>query len=305
MKVRQTADVIHGKQKDIALISARRLEFKFTDRTTVFDVNQPFMIPQKGIALAQTNRHWFEMAMYLGIDSHFVRMSGPDSMVVSRENPVPLEFITRYYVDGNLWRRIQSGEVKGTDLGFPNGYEVKRGDKLPKPVFEVTTKREDVDRLLTEEEALKVGGISEMDLRNIRQVIMELDERLHETIKGSGLIHFDGKKEVALRRKTGRVVIVDSFGNADEDRYVEEDDYNAGRIVERSKELFRRHYIDIGYYDRLMQARAQGLADPRMPKPTKELVIAGTNMYMDTYERLTGSTLRVGNPGFFGSMLRH
>ncbi|MDE1768700.1 MAG: hypothetical protein KGH64_00240 [Candidatus Micrarchaeota archaeon] len=117
---------------------------------------------------------------------------------------------------------------------------------------------------------------------------MELDEALHQRIRGSGLIHFDGKREVALDRNSGKVVIVDSFGNADEDRYVIKESYNKGHIVEMSKELFGRHYRDIGYYSTLLEARRAGEPDRHLPKLPREVVEIGTNTYIETYERLTG-----------------
>jgi phosphoribosylaminoimidazole-succinocarboxamide synthase len=293
-----------GKQKDIRDVGDGRLEFRFSDRTTVFDVKQPFNIPDKGIALALTNAHWFAMARELGIETHFLGMTSPNTMVVRDMPLVDLEFITRYYVEGDLWRRVQRGEVTAAVLGFPEGHEAKRGEKLPGPLFEYTTKREKTDRNLTLEEALRIGNISERDLERIKGVIFELDGAVHARISGSGLIHFDGKKEVAIDRKTGKIVITDSFGNADEDRYVDEAAYREGKIVEMSKELFRRHYIETGYHAQLEEARAAGLPDPPLPPLPINVERAGSRMYKEVYERLTGNSFNPDNYLTLGPLTR-
>ncbi|MDE1768701.1 MAG: hypothetical protein KGH64_00235 [Candidatus Micrarchaeota archaeon] len=46
--------------------------------------------------------------------------------------------------------------------------------RLPKPIFEITTEREGVDRLVTEQEALKIGNISDAELERIRTKILNL-----------------------------------------------------------------------------------------------------------------------------------
>ena len=62
----------------------------------------------------------------------------------------------------------------------------------------------------------------------------------------NGLIHVDGKKEFALG--PGRkVVLVDTFGTLDEDRWWDAEAYSNGECIELSKESVRTHYIETGH----------------------------------------------------------
>ncbi|EQD44461.1 phosphoribosylaminoimidazole-succinocarboxamide synthase, partial [mine drainage metagenome] len=82
---------------------------------------------------------------------------------------VPLEVIVRYYLAGSMWDRVRAGKVAPADLGFPAGRTLEYGMRLPEPHFEVTTKLEPVDRLLTTAEALDLAAIDRADLDRIRE----------------------------------------------------------------------------------------------------------------------------------------
>ena len=64
-----------------------------------------------------------------------------------------LEFIVRHYLAGSAWRRFQRGELTAEQLGIED--EAVYGQRLTKPLVEVTTKFEAYDRFVDREEALK------------------------------------------------------------------------------------------------------------------------------------------------------
>jgi phosphoribosylaminoimidazole-succinocarboxamide synthase len=291
-----------GKVKEVYEISPTELEFRFTNDISVFDKHIPSEIPNKGETLARTAAHWFEVCQRLKIPHHYLGLSGPTSMRVKRvqvvPNPktlgpnakgylVPLELIVRYYLAGSMWDRVKAGKVGAKDLGFSSDKTLEYGVPLPEPHFEVTTKLEPIDRLLTIPEALALSGLDKKQLDSIRETILKIDSAMQKEIGPRGLLHVDGKKEFGVDTD-GVLMVVDTFGTADEDRFWDKDAYERGRQVDFSKEFVRQHYRTTGYYDQLQKAREAKAAEPPIPPLPPLLVDEVSRLYTTVYQRLTG-----------------
>ena len=273
-----------GKVKEVYEISPTELEFRFTNDISVFDKHIPSEIPHKGETLARTASHWFELCGRLKIRHHFLGLSGPAWMRVKRVQVVPkpstlgpspknylvpLELIVRYYVAGSMWDRVKAGTVRPEELGFAPGTTVQYGQKLPEPHFEVTTKLESIDRLLTIPEALEIAAIDKARLDEIPEMILKIDAAMRREIEPRGLLHVD--VEEGVRRRLGRrvLMVVDTFGTADEDRFWDKGAFERGRTVEFSKEFVRQHYRSTGVLRRAHggpQPRRARAADPPLPR---------------------------------------
>jgi phosphoribosylaminoimidazole-succinocarboxamide synthase len=295
-----------GKVKEVWEVSPTELEFRFTNDISVFDKHIPAEIPHKGETLARTAAHWFEMCSRLGVNHHFLGLSGPTAMRVRRvrvephprtlgPHPrnylLPLEFIVRYYVAGSMWDRMKAGKLRADELGFPAGKDVKYGDPLPEPHFEVTTKLEPVDRPLDWPEALELAVIDRAQMDQVREVILQVDAEMAREIDPRGLIHVDGKKEFAID-DAGTITLVDTFGTADEDRFWDKGAYERGRTVDFSKEFVRQHYRSTGYYDQLARARDGAESEPPIPPLPPLLVDEVSRLYTTVFQRLTGEPFR-------------
>lgn len=288
-----------GKVKKVYEISPSELEFEFTDQISVFDKIIPSLIPQKGETLCRTSVYWFERARKMNIPTHFKTYVPPNKMRVSRvsilENPtaddstylVPLEIITRYYVAGSFYDRIQSKKVNPHDLGLST---VDYGDQLPEPYIEVTTKLEKVDRLLTKEEALTISGLTKEEYDDIIEIVLKIDEDINKEVKKRGLLHVDGKKEVALDGDR-TIMVVDTYGTADEDRFWDLKSYEQGNCIELSKEFVRSYYRKIGYHETLSNARAEKNSEPAIPPLPPEMVKETSQLYLNLYTRITGEDI--------------
>lgn len=291
-----------GKVKEVYEVSKTELEFRFTNDISVFDKHIPSEIPHKGETLARTAAHWFRLCGTLGIPHHFLALSGPTAMRVKRvqvvPNPktlgphaknylVPLEFIVRYYIAGSIWDRIKAGKVSAEALGFPAGKPLAYGEKLPEPFFEMTTKLEPVDRLLTAAEARELSGLDARQVEHVKEMILKVDAAMEKEIAPRGLIHVDGKKEFAID-ETGQLMVVDTFGTADEDRFWDRAAFERGRQVEFSKEFVRQHYRSTGYYDALNLARDSKTAEPPIPPLPPLLIDEVSRLYTTVFQRLTG-----------------
>lgn len=295
-----------GKVKEVYEVpDSNELEFKFTDNISVFDKVIPSIIPRKGESLCRTSAFWFERSDELGIKTHFIKLTSPDSMRVRRVNVernmskitpdstsilVPLEFIARYYVAGSLLDRMKKGKVRMEDVGFPHDRTPKYGEPLPEPLFEATTKLEEIDRPVTNEEARELAKLSKDEWDQIVEAVMKVDEVIDKQGKSRGLIHVDGKKEFGFDENR-ELMLLDTFGTADEDRFWDTTEYEKGNLVELSKEVVRQYYRSSGYHTELSKARDAGIAkkdEPPIPALPGDQVQKVADLYKEMFERLTG-----------------
>ena len=277
-------------------------EFRFTDQISVFDQIIPSLIPRKGETLNRTTAHWFKLVEEEGIcGTHLIELNAPDRCLVRRvdviKEPgmvprdaewvfVPLEFIVRHYLAGSAWRRFQRGDLTAEDLGITD--EAVYGQKLPKPLVEVTTKFEAYDRFVDRQEALEISNITDEEFDSIIEACLKIDAVIEREAAKNGLIHVDGKKEFALG--PGRkVVLVDTFGTLDEDRWWDAEKYAEGEQVELSKEFVRTHYIETGHQAELESARNENREDPPIPALPDKIIQQTAELYSSMYERLTSN----------------
>ena len=294
-----------GKVKDVYEVDSHSLEFVFSDKISVFDKIIPSLIPHKGETLCRSSAFWFQVARSCGIKSHFRELIPPNRMRVQKVQVldhskinkktvnylIPLEVICRHYVAGSLWDRIQSGKLRPVKLGFKATKEVKYGDKLPEPYLEFTTKLEKVDRLLTKKETMKISGLTNEEYKLIVDAVLKIDEKIAEEVEKRDLIHVDGKKEYAFDEER-ELMIVDTFGTADEDRWWDWESYSKGQFVELSKENVRQYYRQLGYYDKLVEARKMGKSEPRIPSLPEAKIEEISELYIEMFERITGESYR-------------
>jgi phosphoribosylaminoimidazole-succinocarboxamide synthase len=295
-----------GKVKDVYAINDKELEFEFSNRISVFDKIIPSDIPNKGETLARTSAYWFELIQKLGISTHYLGLTTPNRIRVKRVNVIsdyslltsttvnyliPLECIVRYFIYGSLWDRVLQGIINPETLGFLPEHTIKIAEKLPQPFFEVTTKLEKTDRILSTKAALQISGLTLTEYSSIKDMSLKIDKIIEANIKHGNLIHVDGKKEFAFDEDRN-LMVVDTFGTADEDRFWDAKDFADGRNVERSKEFVRQYYRKIGYYAKLMKARKNATEEPPIPPLPNTIIQRVSQIYIDLFEDLTGQKFR-------------
>ena len=295
-----------GKVKEVYEASEDELEFLFTDQISVFDKIIPTLVPNKGETLCRTSAHWFKVVDGIGIRTHFLRLQGGNRMRVRRVQVIsdyskitpktknfliPLEVIARYFVAGSLHDRIKEGRIRPDAVGFPKGHVPSYGEALPEPFVELTTKLEEVDRELTTAEALRISKLSRAEYGSLVEAVLRIDERLGADVRKRGLLHVDGKKEFAMDRNR-ELMLVDTFGTADEDRFWDLAAYEKGEKVELSKEFVRQYYRRTGYHKTLMDARSAGKPEPEIPPLPPDVTKQVSDLYVGLFERLAGEPFR-------------
>lgn len=284
----------------------KTLEFEFTDNISVFDKVIPTDIPKKGETLCRTSAFWFQVLRQHGIKSHFTELIPPNRMRIKKVDVIPdydkldcsssnylipLEFISRHYLAGSLYDRMKKGKIAPEELGFPEGYEPSYGDELPQPFYETTTKLEKVDRKMSREEAIELSGLTQEEYERVMEMMATIDKLISNEAEERCLIHVDGKKEFAFDENR-RLMVVDTLGTADEDRWWDQDEYAAGNCVELSKEKVRQYYRETGYHEKLMEARREGREEPPIPPLPEDRIEDYTDLYIEMFERITGESFR-------------
>ena len=301
-----------GKVKDVYELPDNRLEFRFTNRISVFDKIIPCEIEHKGEVLCRIAAFWFKRAEKLGINTHFLDVKLPDKIIVKRvaviddyarlkkrkgDYLIPLEIIARYYVAGSLYDALKSGKIQPKELGFRNNNQkVEYGTKLPDTYIECTTKFEKIDRKLTLDESLEIANITKTEFNHIRETILKIDEDMQNQLKKSGIIHVDGKKEFAFDEDR-TLLVVDTYGTPDEDRFWDESEYKKGNFIELSKEYVRQYYRMTGYYAKLTKARNEGKDEPPIPALPDTERKKVSEIYISLYEKFTGEKFRWNDLG--------
>lgn len=296
--------MMKGKVKE-AYSLGDRLEFRFTDNISVFDKVIPSLIPFKGETLCREGVYWFSRAAQMGIKTHFQEYLPPNGMLVdkvdiipsdritreSKRYLIPLEFICRWYVAGSLFDRTSDGSISAESLGFSRGHKVVYGEPLPEPFLEVSTKLEKTDRLLGSAEALLISGLTPAEFDDAREIVLKIDEDIGRSVESRGLIHVDGKKELAFDENR-EIMVVDVYGTADEDRFWDKARYEEGEFVDLSKEYVRQYYRKTGYKDRLYAARASGMEDLAIPALPKDVIDQTSRIYVKLFEMITGEEFK-------------
>lgn len=296
--------LMKGKVKE-AYDLGDELEFQFTDNISVFDKVIPTRISHKGETLCREGVFWFDRAKRMGINTHFLRYLPPAGMAVrkvdiiqpeqitrqSRRYLIPLEFICRWYVAGSLQDRVKDGEITPEALGFPRGHKVTFAEPLPEPFIEVSTKLEKTDRLLDRAAALDLAGLTASEYDYLVEIVLMIDEDIRRNVEPRGLIHVDGKKELAFDENR-EPMVVDVYGTADEDRFWDKARYDEGEFVDLSKEYVRQHYRKTGYKDLLYGARAAGAGEPDIPALPTDVAQETSAIYIKLYEMITGERFR-------------
>lgn len=206
---------------------------------------------------------------------------------------IPLEIIYRNGLPegSSIFRRLERGLITVEELGLD--HYPKPGERLSKPIFDASTKLEEKDRYVTWEEAQKIAGLTDEEVKEVKTLLSEVDETITHMASKADLENEDGKIELAFDVER-RLMIVDVVGTLDECRFA----YDGLPV---SKEIARQFYRKTGWYRDVEEAKkraeTKGVKDWRKlcrSSPLKldpALKIIMNEMYMAAANELTGKKL--------------
>ena len=206
---------------------------------------------------------------------------------------VPLEIIYRNGLPegSSVFKRLVQGKVTVKDLGLD--HTPIPGERLAKPIFDVSTKLEETDRYITWEEAKKIAGLTNIELIAVKHVLGKVNETITEIAYHAKLENEDGKIELALDNER-KLMVVDVVGTLDECRFT----YKGVHV---SKEVARQFYKKTDWYRDVEEAKKasekQGALDwkalcksqpPNLDPRLREII---SGMYKAAANELTSLSL--------------
>jgi len=269
-------------------------------------------VPGKGASLNATAEHWFKEFEKAGLaGNHILETPHPLVWIVRKAKPIMVEAIARQYITGSMWRAYEKGAREICGIELPDG--LKNGDKMPELLITPSTKG-----ILT-----GIPGVPEIDDVNVtRQQIIDNfgsfafakqgDVDRYETLLAEGVRIISDQSAAAgqlladtkfefgyVANQSGdetdlSMIYIDEVGTLDSSRYWDLDAYGEGKMVENSKERFRKMLCDaVPDKDVLLNKNRM---DERGPlgetfKVPVESMMAIGDLYRDMAERLTGAAV--------------
>ena len=273
-----------GKVKDIYDLENGNILLHFSDRISAFDIKMTTPIPKKGEVLCKFGEFWFNS---LDTRHHMLELQDKDKMIAKNMDMIPIECIVRGYFYGSLLERYNKETIHCI---FPNTVEPVTAAKLIEPIFDPTTKSEEHDKPITENEVVSSQLLSKKEFDYLKETSITLYKKMSIIADRAGFIIADVKFEFGRERKTGEIFLGDSLG-PDEYRLWLRSDYLPGNIQESyDKQLLRDWLINIGFKDKIDRFAEEG-KKPDPPILAPELVDKLSNRYVVAYEKITGRKL--------------
>lgn len=241
-----------GKVRDLYEIDEDKILIVQTDRVSAFDKVFPNGIANKGVFLTKISSFWFKF--FNKYNTHYIDESAERYLsksdylkvkercfVAKKHSPLQLESIVRGYLSGSAWKSYeQSGKING------QVYEknLKKNQKLPKPIFTPSTKAKlgEKDINISDEALVSIFG------EKLKKMISELSIKIFiqasEYAKKRGVVIVDTKFEFALSESN--LVIIDEIFTPDSSRFwIEGQDK-----IHYDKQLIRDWLISIKWSDK-------------------------------------------------------
>ncbi len=289
--MREYAPIKEGKVREIYDVG-ENLILVATDRISCFDVILNNIVTKKGTVLTQMSKFWFDYTSDL-IKNHMVSVDVNDmpeyfrtdcfngnSMLVKKLEMLPVECIVRGYITGSGWNSYkENGTVCGIKL--PEG--LQESEKLPEPIYTPSTKAEigDHDENISFEQSIdylekRFPGKGEEYATKLKDYSIALYKKCADYALTKGIIIADTKFEFGLD-ENGDIVIGDEMLTPDSSRFWPLDGYEVGHAEPSYDKQFARDWLKANPHD-----------DWTLPQDVVDKTIA---IYMEGYEKLTGSTL--------------
>jgi phosphoribosylaminoimidazole-succinocarboxamide synthase len=202
---------------------------------------------------------------------------------------IPLEIIYRNGLPegSSVFKRLEQGRVTVKDLGLD--HYPKAGERLKKPIFDVSTKLEEGDRYVSWAEAQRIAGLTDRELAEVKGLLLKVDDLITQLAADAGLVNEDGKIELAFDLLR-RLMVVDVVGTLDECRFT----YDGLHV---SKEIARQFYRKTDWFrdveEAKKKAQKEGIKDwkklvkTKPPKLNPALKTIISQMYMAATNEMT------------------
>lgn len=304
-----------ASQRGYAVFPGSQLGVMVTsDRISAFECgwkaeNELNGVPGKGAVLNAVSQYWFDELTKNGISrNHLLEAPHPLVWIVQKAQPIMVEGIVRGYITGSMWSKYEKGQREFCGNRVPDG--LKQHQQLPEALFTPTTKgimtgiagvpeRDDVDvdMITLVNNWQKFGFKSNEDVFRYKELAIKAYNFGRERASKVGQIVADTKFEVGyIQRSDGfKMELIDEVLTPDSSRFWPVEEYNQGRVVEKSKEDFRtflKNNLDrdvLTNKDRMAE-RIELARNYRVPV---EEFYKVSGIYTDIASKITGNVVRI------------
>lgn len=269
-----------GKVRDMYLLENHRVLIT-TDRQSAFD-HVLGTIPLKGQVLNRIAQYWFEQTQDIAPNQI---ISVPDANVtVARELDIlPVEVVVRKYMTGSsdtaIWTHYNSGVRHYCGHALPDG--MVKNQPFDEAIITPTTKDEVHDELISRDEIIAQGLVSEDIWTQVEEIALALFARGEELAAKQGLILVDTKYEMGLDAD-GRIAIADEIHTPDSSRFWIRDTYADRHARGEEPESLDKEFLRLWLRDK-------GISDDNIPELDDEIRVQVAERYIDLFQRVTGT----------------
>jgi phosphoribosylaminoimidazole-succinocarboxamide synthase len=191
---------------------------------------------------------------------------------------------------GGLFSRYKKGEYENIPeelCSYFKNNEFIVASKLPFLLFDPSTKSDEHDLPITEEQIIKNDILSKVEFDKIKLLSLNLYNQMDNIIKSSSnYILADVKFEFGKDPLTGEIVLADSLG-PDEYRLWQSDKYSPGRLQDSfDKQILRDWLIEIGFKKTIDDFSIQD-KKPESPHLPSDMINKISDRYIEAYEQIT------------------
>lgn len=253
-----------------------------TDRQSAFD-RILASIPFKGQVLNQTSAWWFEQTKHI-VPNHVIEIPDPNVTIGKKCTVFGVEFVVRGYITGttdtSAWMNYQKGVRDYCGNVLPEG--LRKNERFDSPIITPTTKSDEHDRLITPEEIVNEGLMSQVDWDYVSNIALELFTFGQKMAARNNLILVDTKYEFG-KDDNGNIILIDEIHTPDSSRYWISNTYAERFALDQEPENIDKEFLRLWFKE-----HCDPYKDKVLPEAPPELVIELSRRYIQLYEMITG-----------------
>lgn len=223
-------EIYKGSSKDVSRVvedGKEAVKLTFTDRFSVFDVGPvPYEIEGMGWLRWAMAVRMFQVMEKKGIPNHFIRPDSEDRSIIVQPFNIyqkdvhfdnaagkimPFEVLDRQELTKPLLTRAFNESELMCKIRARVDGELKPGALFSSPLIEFTTKYEEKDRRLTDEEAIDIAGLGKTSFAELCDFTANASWHLTNFFGGHNFNRKDGKWEIAITYDGPRYIVADSY----------------------------------------------------------------------------------------------
>lgn len=172
--------------------------------------------------------------------NHIVANPHPNVTICKKCSVFPVEFVVRGYMTGttstSMWTNYANGVRDYCGHHLPDG--LKKNQKLDSILLTPTTKDDTHDELISAEEIISSGRMSQADWDICSAYALNLFAYSQEVARSKGLLLVDTKYEFGRDLSTGQILLIDEVQTPDSSRYWIADTYDDKMLAGQVRLLF-------------------------------------------------------------------